>query len=139
MGTRSALALVALVSVAACGTGQRPAADDARSKLQAAAKRFAEVNNGKAVHAEAVKSTRAVAEKATSGAGVSGDEAVWVLQVEGDFTCTLCHGPTRKTGPITGHYLIAVINPETWEDFSAGYKAERTDLAALGEVIDVTP
>ncbi len=134
----SASALVLLLS--ACGTAKAGSgSDDATmAKLRAIARHAAEANSGHADRAEAVKTTHATGERVVSGAGVQGEQPVWIVQVEGTFTCNSCSHLFRGSA-IRGHYLTITVDAATWRDTDFGIGDGRADLAKLGQVVDVTP
>ncbi len=119
-------------------TAHRPIDHDRLPRSCAAA--AGDPNSGHADKAEAVKSTHATGEKVASGGDiVQGNEPVWIVQVEGTFTCNLCSHPQGFRGTIAGHYLTITVDASTWRDTDFGIGDRRADLAKLGKVIDVTP
>jgi hypothetical protein len=136
---RSRLAgLVVLLALTACGTQSAGSlADDAdpvHTRLLAAADAAAERNGGKAVHVEAVKTTRGTAADLTGHSNLPQDEQLWVVQVSGDdYTCGLCSGPRGSVAP-KGRYLTLVMRVSDYDgtDFAIGPMG--ADLTELGDV-----
>ncbi|MDP9164693.1 MAG: hypothetical protein M3O32_01260 [Actinomycetota bacterium] len=136
------LAGALLLGLSACGTAKvgSDSDDPTMAKLRAIARHAAEANSGHADKAEAVKSTHSTGEKLASGGDiVQGNEPVWIVQVEGTFTCNSCSHPQGFRGTIAGHYLTITVDASTWRDTDFGIGDRRADLAKLGKVIDVTP
>lgn len=127
---RLAVALV-LSLVAACGSGDGSASPDGevRERLLSLADRAAEQNGGRVARVEVVESTRAAANQAI-GAGVSGDEAVWVMQIEGEPGDPFLGIRSGKPG----RYIFSVLRQSDYVNTDGGMSQQPTDLSQLGEV-----
>lgn len=118
-------------------TGPGQACDgETIARLRLIAEEAARRNEGSALIAQAVQSTLAHAAKVISGDGVSGEQPVWVIQVEGTerFTCVGCHRPPRAPSP-RGRFLRVVLDAQSWWQSSFGIGDVKADLSQLGEVV----
>ena len=90
--------------------------------------------------AQAVGSTHARAVAVTMSDGVEGDQAVWVIQVEGvgEFVCDQCSVPQGASAP-HGRFQVLVVNASTFRTLDFGLDATKTDLTQLGSVVDLHP
>jgi hypothetical protein len=107
-------------------------------RLWSLADRAAKANGGTVALAQAVKSTHLAAVKFTMGAGVTGDQAVWVLQVDGSkkFSCASCKGPPGAGAP-AGRVLTMVFDASTFQEMDFGFTGNDVDLSRLGHVVNL--
>ena len=91
---------------------------------------------GKIKVAEAVKSTHARAVRVTSGDLVSGNQPVWVVQVEGyrPFVCTSCSHPYGVPAP-RGRFRTVIVDATTFAITDDGTGSKGADLGSLGTVV----
>jgi hypothetical protein len=84
----------------------------------------------------AVRSTHAHAVHVIMGAGVSGDESVWVLQIKTthEFVCNSCSRPPGAGGP-KGRYIQLVLDASSLHTTDSGITQTAADLGKLGHVI----
>jgi cytoskeletal protein RodZ len=90
--------------------------------------------------AEAVGSTHARAVAVTMSDGVEGDQAVWVVQVEGvtEFVCDACSVPQGASAP-HGRFQVLVVDASTFRTLDFGLDLTKIDLTQLGPVVDLHP
>ena len=121
----------ALQVAAATDTSTSPA-----TRLWAVAASTATANGGKVLRAEAVRSTHALAVKKIMQTEVSGEQDVWVVQVEGAqlFRCITCSVPAGAGVP-RGRYVTVVVDAKTFERLDFGIGPAKADLGRLGRVI----
>jgi hypothetical protein len=150
-GYATLIVVIALVIAGCASSGPRafagstassgastPAAGDPPTvqRLWAIANSAAVANGGTVFAADAVESTHSKAVRVTMGDGVSGDELVWVVQVEGErrFVCNGCSRPPGATSP-TGRYLLLVLDARTFDRTDFGIGPTVADLTKLGPVV----
>jgi hypothetical protein len=90
--------------------------------------------------AQAVGSTHARAVAVTMGDGVEGDQAVWVVQIEGvtEFVCDQCSVPPGARAP-HGRFQLQILDASTFRTLDFGLESTKTDLTKLGPVVDLHP
>jgi hypothetical protein len=117
-------------------TGQPRVDAETEHRLWLIASQAARSLGGQIKIAEAVRSQHARAVRVTSGGRVTGNQAVWVIQVEGvrQFVCGLCSGPPGASAP-RGRFVTIVLDATTFDRTDFGIAPERVDLARLGTVI----
>jgi hypothetical protein len=84
----------------------------------------------------AVRSAHAHAVHVIMGAGVSGNEPVWVLQIKTthEFVCKSCSRPPGASGP-RGRYIQLVLDASSLQTADFGIAQSAADLGKLGHVI----
>jgi hypothetical protein len=112
--------------------------DEPTARLRLLAEDAARQNEGSAFNAQAVKSSRARAVEVISGATVRGEQAVWVIQVEGTerFTCVGCRRPRGAPSP-RGQFLTLVVDARSFVQSDFGISDVKADLSQLGAVITI--
>lgn len=139
----AAIAAVPLLRSLSTGHDAAPASPSAATvaKLSQLA-RTAAAANGEARSADAVLTTYLVAERAVLGGSrsydVPDDTPVWVIQIEGTFTCAACPRPPQARAP-SGNVITLIVDATTFRshDFSMGGPVQ--DLRALGRVVRLWP
>jgi hypothetical protein len=135
------LALAASVTFVACSHSESRSGTPSQTlvtELHKIADEAARDNGGRVVHAQAVRSTNAKAWRLFSGSKLSGEEAVWAIQVEGDFVCSSCRGQRSAAGP-RGHVLQITVHAVTLQTNGFGIQDRVADLSRLGPVIVLEP
>lgn len=109
---------------------------EVQKKLLELADQAAARNNGRAEHVDVVATTRLRAALLTSGTVMEAkdDAPVYLVQVEGAFTCTLCHSPPDARVLIEGSYLTLAVGQEDFTTPDFGLMRTRADLSQLGPV-----
>lgn len=136
---RYVLLLVLGLALAGCGSEAGASAtpgstDEHVVHLLGVADEAAQRNGGKALHVEAVKTTRRAAERLSGSSSSQPDVAVWVVQVTGsEYVCDGCSRPQGAAAP-RGHYLTLVLTVDAYEGTSFGISSQPRNLASLGEV-----
>lgn len=126
--------LAGCASPSADTSGSTTARHPVRGRLVAIARRMA---SGKPiVLAQAVRSTHAHANRVWSGDGVSGQEAVWLIQVRVARTivCGYCSAPSNASLP-RGRIVTEIVTARSLTLTDSGIGNKPTDLHRLGHVI----
>jgi hypothetical protein len=130
------VAIAASVTFVACSHAEGRSATTSQTlvtELRKIADEAARGNGGQVVHAQAVRSTTAKAWRLFNGNRLSDNQAVWAIQVEGDFVCNSCRGQ-GGAGP-RGHVLLITVLAVTLHTNGFGIQDRVTDLSRLGRVI----
>jgi hypothetical protein len=85
--------------------------------------------------ADAVLTTRDKANAAASGAVIPSDEAVYLIQLKGQFTAYGASLAQNATGYPTGAYLTLIAEASNGQVVDWGVGSQGADLASLGTVI----
>jgi hypothetical protein len=90
--------------------------------------------------AQAVRSTHARAVAVTSGGVITGDEPVWVVQVEGvkEFVCNSCSFPQGASAP-HGRFQVLILDASTFRTLDFGLSDKDASLIQLGSVVELHP
>lgn len=112
-----------------------PVPPSTRATLLAAARTAAEENHGTVTKAVAVEANGQNAAHYTTGATVTGDGFVWVVQVAGRFQCgSACFGSPSRASP-RGTVLTMLIDTTTYEVSGLTLTTRWLDLSHLGIVV----
>jgi len=104
-----------------------------RAKLLSAAQTAARENHGAVQRAVAVESTRMDASRYVTGATVTGNEVVWVVQVSGHFKCgNDCFSVSLAS---TGTVMTLNVDVKTFDVTGFGIGNKWVDLSHLGPVV----
>jgi hypothetical protein len=87
---------------------------------------------GTVQRAVAVESLGSNATRYMSGATVTGNAFVWLVEVAGHFQCTDCSG---LSGALAGTVLALYIDAKTLQEIGFGLSNKWVDLSHLGPVI----
>jgi hypothetical protein len=104
-----------------------------RAKLLAEAREQAKANGGRATRAVAVESLRAPAVQDISGAGLTGNEHVWVVEISGHFRCrSQCFSVSRLP---TGTVLTLYLTVGGFRETGLAIGDQWVDLSPLGPIV----
>jgi hypothetical protein len=117
-------------------TGTQSLESATEHRLWQIAQRTADSLGGQIKIAQAVRSQHIRAVRLTSGDRVTGNQAVWVIQVEGQrqFVCGACSVPPGGAAP-RGRFVTIVLDAKTFRQTDFGLGRQRVDLGRLGTVV----
>jgi hypothetical protein len=124
-------------SPATLRAGALPVPADAVPTLTDLSRRMVGTTGSQSVGpSKAVLTTRQIASAAAAQARVNSDQAVYLVQIEGQFTALSARVPVGQSAPF-GHYLTFTVDASTGFVLDWGVSDVMADLSALGPVKDL--